>query len=188
MQHFQWDCFLQIASRSTEEKQCLVERHRLFHILSQQGLTIIIFTPHKSRQNERGAWVAVLVKCPTLDFSSGHHHLTVGELESCVRLLCRALCWQLRACVVFSLFLLSLPLPCTCMLFISQKNKHLKTTTTTTTNPEWDMLTSLEQCFLLFVEELSWHCNFVRIRYSFAISQNFIFISIQIGQLGLQKL
>ena len=177
--------FLQIASRSTEEKQCFVERHRLFHIL-YQGLTIINFTPHKSRQNERGAWVAASVKCPTLDFSSGHHHLTVGELESCVRLLCRAPCWQLRACVAFSLFLLSLPLPCTCMLCISQKNKHLKTTTTT--NPEWDMLTSLEQCFLLFVEELSWHCNFVRIRYSVAIIQNVIFASIQIGQLGLQKL
>ena len=148
--------FLQIAASSTEEKQCLVERHRLFHIL-YQGLTIINFTPHKSKQKERGAWVAASVKCPTLDFSSGRHHLTVGESESCVRLLCRALCWQLSSEPVwhfpFSFSLCPSPVhACSVSLKI---NKHLKTTTTT--NPEWDMLTSLEQCFLLFVEELSWH-------------------------------
>ena len=31
-------------------------------------------------RRERGAWVAQAVKCPTLDFSSGHD-LTVHELE-----------------------------------------------------------------------------------------------------------
>ena len=51
-----------------------------------------------------GAWVAQLIKHPTLDFCSGHD-LTVCEIEPCVGL---CLHWQHGACLGFSLPL-SLP-------------------------------------------------------------------------------
>ena len=62
----------------------------------------------------RGAWMALLVKCSTLDFGSGHD-LTVCEFEPYIRLCAESVepAWDSR----------SLPLPCSHapMLSLSQK-------------------------------------------------------------------
>ncbi|GAB5573361.1 ankyrin repeat domain-containing protein 26 isoform X5 [Prionailurus iriomotensis] len=46
-----------IAANSTEEKQCLVEKHRLFHILCHQGLIIINFIPQIKTMRGALGWL-----------------------------------------------------------------------------------------------------------------------------------
>ena len=81
-------------------------------------LTAILFIKEKTRipmsikrKMDRGDWVAQLVKCPTLDFGSGHD-LTVGEFDPHVWLFADSveLAWD---CLSPSL---SLPLLLACFL------------------------------------------------------------------------
>ena len=64
----------------------------------------------------RGAWVAHSVKCPTLDFSSGHD-LTVREFEPHV-----GLCADSTVVGILSLPF-SLPLPCSLSHTLSLSNQ-----------------------------------------------------------------
>jgi len=67
------------------------------------------------RAEPRGAWVAQLVKCPTLDFSSGHDLRVVGSSPTSDSALGVELDWD-------SFSPLPLPLP-TYALFLFKKKK-----------------------------------------------------------------
>ena len=82
----------------------------------ENNITLLVILQYLKILKILGAWVAQLVKHPTLVISSGHD-LTVCEFEPCV-----GLCADSSEPARNSLSLFSLSLPCLCSLSVSKIN------------------------------------------------------------------